>query len=164
MPDSQSSEPGFEVLSIDTLVDSAVYMSTCHLAIDSGEQVRIAAWLECFPEKPSWCRNEQVCQGGQKVYSALSGPMDWILYKKYLFKSNNDILECKLSFLTIHVNEHFAGIGRLYHNVFYSCPVTINCHLCLYYNLSQANLVTQTIRTSNSKSTLSISPGSDWIK
>ena len=24
----------------------------------------IAAWLECFPEKPSWCRNEQVCQGG----------------------------------------------------------------------------------------------------
>ena len=27
----------------------------------------LAAWLECFPEKPSWCRNEQVCQGGQKV-------------------------------------------------------------------------------------------------
>ena len=27
----------------------------------------IAAWLECFPEKLSWCRNEQVCQGGQKV-------------------------------------------------------------------------------------------------
>ena len=25
----------------------------------------IAAWLECFPEKPSWCRNEQVCQGWQ---------------------------------------------------------------------------------------------------
>ena len=25
------------------------------------------------------CRNEQVCQGGQKVYSALSGPMDWKL-------------------------------------------------------------------------------------
>ena len=22
---------------------------------------------ECFPEKPSWCRNEQVCQGRQKV-------------------------------------------------------------------------------------------------
>ena len=22
----------------------------------------IAAWLECFPEKSSWCRNEQVCQ------------------------------------------------------------------------------------------------------
>ena len=21
--------------------------------------------LECFPEKPSWCQNEQVCQGGQ---------------------------------------------------------------------------------------------------
>ena len=24
-----------------------------------------AAWLECFPEKPSW--NEQVCQGGKSV-------------------------------------------------------------------------------------------------
>ena len=24
----------------------------------------IAAWLECFLEKSSWCRNEQVCQGG----------------------------------------------------------------------------------------------------
>ena len=23
----------------------------------------IAAWLECFPEKSSWCRNEQVCEG-----------------------------------------------------------------------------------------------------
>ena len=23
----------------------------------------IAAWLECFPEKPCWCRNEQVCKG-----------------------------------------------------------------------------------------------------
>ena len=22
-----------------------------------------ASWLECFPEKLSWCRNEQVCQG-----------------------------------------------------------------------------------------------------
>ena len=39
----------------------------------------IAAWLECFPEKPSWCRIEQVCQGRQKVWSALSGPTDWIL-------------------------------------------------------------------------------------
>ena len=25
------------------------------------------------------CRNEQVCHGGQKLYSALSGPTDWIL-------------------------------------------------------------------------------------
>ena len=43
------------------------------LAIDGGGHVSdlvvavIAAWLECFPEKPSWYRNEQVCQGGQKV-------------------------------------------------------------------------------------------------
>ena len=33
----------------------------------------IAAWLECFPEKPSWCQSEQ------NVLSALSGPTDWIL-------------------------------------------------------------------------------------
>ena len=52
-----------------------------YLAIDSGGNVsdlvvarNCCPWLECFPEKPSWCRNEQVCQGGQKVYSALSGP------------------------------------------------------------------------------------------
>ena len=45
-----------------------------------------AAWLECFPEKPSWCRIEQVCQGGQNVYSALSGPTDRILrYIKHTF-------------------------------------------------------------------------------
>ena len=50
---------------------------------------KIAASLECFPGKPSWCRNEQVCQGGQKVYSALSGPTDWILrYIKTTFFIN----------------------------------------------------------------------------
>ena len=27
----------------------------------------IAAWLECFQEKSSWCRNEQVCQGRKSV-------------------------------------------------------------------------------------------------
>ena len=32
-----------------------------------------------LPENPSWCRNEHVCQGGQHVYSALSGLTDWIL-------------------------------------------------------------------------------------
>ena len=34
----------------------------------------IAVWLECFPEKLSWSRNEQ-----GEVKSALSAPMDWIL-------------------------------------------------------------------------------------
>ena len=39
-----------------------------YLAIDSGGNVSeysshvYGAWLECFPEKPSWCRNEHVCQ------------------------------------------------------------------------------------------------------
>ena len=48
-----------------------------YLAIDGSRNVSeyslrvIAAWLECFQEKPTWCRNEQVCQGRQKVYKAL---------------------------------------------------------------------------------------------
>ena len=48
-------------------------------------QRAIAAWLECFSEKSSWCRNEQACQGVK--CSALSGPMDCIheLYKTYLY-------------------------------------------------------------------------------
>ena len=31
---------------------------------------------EYFPEKPSWCQNEQVCQG--RKCSTLGGPTDWI--------------------------------------------------------------------------------------
>ena len=40
-----------------------------YLDIDSSGNVsehyscEIAAWLECFPEKSSWCRNEEVCHG-----------------------------------------------------------------------------------------------------
>ena len=41
----------------------------------------IAAWLECFPEKPSWCRNEQVCQGKQQERPK---GLDTALYKNYL--------------------------------------------------------------------------------
>ena len=49
----------------------------------------LAAWLECFPEKPSWSWNEQVYQERQKVSSALSGPTDWILrYIKTTFTNN----------------------------------------------------------------------------
>ena len=51
----------------------------------------IAAWLECFPEKPSWCRNEQVCQGSSTAgeesvkRSERSNGLDTALYKNYLF-------------------------------------------------------------------------------
>ena len=42
-----------------------------YLAINSGghvsELVVVAAWLACFQEKPSWCQNEQVCQGRKSV-------------------------------------------------------------------------------------------------
>ena len=62
-----------------------------YLAIDGGGNMSenssclIAAWLECFPEKSSWCRNEQVCQGGE-MQTTLSGPTDWILrYIKHTF-------------------------------------------------------------------------------
>ena len=46
----------------------------------------IAAWLECFPEKPSWCRNEQVCQGGGSIKRfQRSKGLDTALHKNYLF-------------------------------------------------------------------------------
>ena len=45
-----------------------------------------AAWLECFQEKPSWCRNEQVCQGRKSVkHFERSNVLDTALYKAYLF-------------------------------------------------------------------------------
>ena len=45
-----------------------------------------AAWLECFQEKPSWCRNEQVCQGRISVQRfERSNGLDTGLYKKHTF-------------------------------------------------------------------------------
>ena len=45
--------------------------------------------LECFPEKPSWCRTEQVCQGGAKSVNRFdferSDRLDTALYKNYLY-------------------------------------------------------------------------------
>ena len=42
----------------------------------------IAAWIEGFPEKPSWCRNEQVCQGRISVKRfERSNGLDNALYK-----------------------------------------------------------------------------------
>ena len=46
----------------------------------------IAAWLECFQEKQSWCRNEQVCQGRISVTSfERSNGLDTALYKNIPF-------------------------------------------------------------------------------
>ena len=43
----------------------------------------IASWLECFPEKPSWCQNEQVCQGVKyKVLLEWSKRLYAVLYIK----------------------------------------------------------------------------------
>ena len=48
----------------------------------------IAASLECFPEKLSWCRNERVCQvGGKNVVKRFeqSNGLDIALSKNYLY-------------------------------------------------------------------------------
>ena len=36
----------------------------------------IVAWLKWFLEKPSWCRNEQVCQGGSVKHFEWSNRLD----------------------------------------------------------------------------------------
>ena len=86
MPDSQSREPGFESLELPFEAWAFSFSPRRHsllacineyLAKDSGGNVSelssrvIGAWLECFPEKPSWCLNEQVCQEGGKTCKAL---------------------------------------------------------------------------------------------
>ena len=49
----------------------------------------LASWRGDSLEKPSWCRNEQVCQGGQTVCTTQrcerSNVLDTALYKNYLF-------------------------------------------------------------------------------
>ena len=41
------------------------YIAKSEIAFADQTSYFILAF-ECFPEKPSWCLNEQVCQGGQK--------------------------------------------------------------------------------------------------
>ena len=42
----------------------------------------VAAWLDIFPEKSSWCRNEQVCQRSKSVkHPGRSNGLDTALYK-----------------------------------------------------------------------------------
>ena len=119
MPDSQSSEPGFE--SCFATVSKIGHFRSLHWrpcwlsCINEYLAWRvIAAWLECFPEKPSWCRNEQVCQGGQKVKSALSGPTDWILhYIKTTFTFYTCLLRLPASQDTYH---HERVISRMFYH------------------------------------------------
>ena len=99
MPDSQSREPGFEpsLLPFQSFIFVLFRRLSCineYLAIDSGGHVHvnsrcaIAARLECFQEKPSWCRNEQVCQGRKSVKRfERSNGRDTALYiKTYLYR------------------------------------------------------------------------------
>ena len=57
----------------------------------SGLRALIVAYGWMLPEKPRWCLSEQVCPGS-KVYSALSGPEDWILryIRTCLYKTQNE--------------------------------------------------------------------------
>ena len=51
-----------------------------------NDRCAIAAWIECFQEKPSWCRNEQVCQGRISVKRfEMSNGLDTALYKNIPF-------------------------------------------------------------------------------
>ena len=77
MSGSKSSELGVEshlgyrfedwAFSFSTRLPSSLSCINEYLAIDRGGNVdeysscEIAAWIECFPEKSSWCRDEQVC-------------------------------------------------------------------------------------------------------
>ena len=83
------------------------------MAIDGGGNVSewslrvIAAWLECFPEKSDWCRNEQVCQGRKSVKRFdRSNGLDTALYKNKPF-----------SFMMM---------------INYSCGSIVTCNLCSY--------------------------------
>ena len=45
----------------------------------------IASWLEFFPEKSGWCRNERFCQGGKVCKAVQSKGLDIALYKNIPF-------------------------------------------------------------------------------
>ena len=75
----------------------------------------IAAWLECFPEKSTWCRNEQVCGGGEGAKSVnhfeQSNGLDTALYKNYLFLQCNNLSLPHNAYL-IHVTSHIVMLTR----------------------------------------------------
>ena len=69
----------------------------------------IAAWLECFQEKPSWCRNEQVCQGRKSVKRfERSNGLDTALYKTIPLYANSNFMDrCIVFFLCYY----FIGVS-----------------------------------------------------
>ena len=98
MAESQSNEPGFEspddvdnweFLLSPRRPSSLSYINE-YLAVNGGGNVSeyfshiIAAWLECFPEKLSWCRNEHRSVKSVKRFEWSNG-LDTALYKTYLY-------------------------------------------------------------------------------
>ena len=62
----------------------------------------IAAWLECFQEKPSWCRNEQVCQGRKSVKRfERSNGLDTVLYKAIPLYANSNFMDRCIVFFDV---------------------------------------------------------------
>ena len=82
---------------------------------------RNCAWLECFPEKPSWCRNEQVCQGRKSVKRfERSNGLDTALYKKLpLFSCFHKIVQLYCYVIVSIYSEHDSGDELKHH----SCDV-----------------------------------------
>ena len=83
----------------------------------------IAAWLECFQEKPSWCRNEQVCQGRISVKRfERSNGLDTALYKNIplpFIKLTMDMSEI-INALSIDMCNSFRWYTQFYSwNFFY---------------------------------------------
>ena len=75
----------------------------------------IAASLECFPEKPSWCRNEQVCQRGAKSVKRFerSHGLDTALYK------NIPLTFYLLHFLMSFLQPMYKVVGKMEEEIFY---------------------------------------------
>ena len=74
----------------------------------------VARMGKMLPEKPGWCRNEQICQGRRKVYSALSGPTAWILrYIKKLPLGGGGLLIVLINRLAT-TNDHTLVKAKLY--------------------------------------------------
>ena len=144
MPDLQSSEAGFESLFVTvSKIGNFRSLHWCpgslscineYLAIDrNGNVSDLALARNCFLEKPSWCRNEQVCHAGEaksvKRFERSNG-LDTALYKNYIylfftFLDGHSIW--KLQFppphvLPPHLTVPILDLGYLTHlNIFLLC-------------------------------------------
>ena len=94
----------------------------------------IAAWLECFPEKSSWCRNEQVCQGVMVKRFERSNGLDTALYKNIPLLSHiRMILINAISTIWPGFVRWFNGEVPLY--VYLSISLTVYLNLSIHLSI-----------------------------